>query len=70
MRVPYLEVHGQFFSGIIRSLIWAITIVILLISPLITTHEPPSRIPKPQVWNEVPDFPRGDVVARISDRPG
>ena len=26
------------------SWVWAITIVILLITPLITTHEPPSRV--------------------------
>ena len=30
-------------SGVISPLIWVITIVILLITPLITTHEPPSR---------------------------
>ena len=29
-------------SGIISPLIWVITIVILLITPLITTHEAPS----------------------------
>ena len=31
------------YSGIIGPLIWVITIVTLLITPLITTHEPPSR---------------------------
>ena len=34
----------------ISPLIWVISIVILLITPLIATHEPPSgsgRIPKP-----------------------
>ena len=30
-------------SGVISPLIWVITIVILLITLLITTHEPPSR---------------------------
>ena len=30
-------------SGVISPLIWAITIVTLLISPPITTNEPPSR---------------------------
>ena len=30
-------------SRVISPLIWAITIVTLLITPLITTHEPPSR---------------------------
>ena len=30
-------------SGVIRPLIWVISIVILLIALLITTHEPPSR---------------------------
>ena len=31
-------------SRVISPLIWVITIVILLITPHITTHEPPSRI--------------------------
>ena len=31
-------------SGVISPLIWVITIVTLLITPLITTHEPPSRV--------------------------
>ena len=31
-------------SGIISPLIWVISIVILLITLLITTHEPPSRV--------------------------
>ena len=30
-------------SGVISPLIWVITIVNLLITPLITTHEPPSE---------------------------
>ena len=30
--------------GVISPLIWVITIVTLLITPLITTHEPPSRV--------------------------
>ena len=30
-------------SGVISPLIWVIIIVTLLITPLITTHEPPSR---------------------------
>ena len=30
-------------SRVISPLIWVITIVILLITPHITTHEPPSR---------------------------
>ena len=30
-------------------LIWVITIVTLLITPLITTHEPPSSLPS-EVW--------------------
>ena len=29
-------------SGVISPLIWVITIVTLLLSPLTTTHEPPS----------------------------
>ena len=31
-------------SGVISPLIWVISIVTLLITPLITTHEPPSRV--------------------------
>ena len=31
-------------SGVISPLIWVITIVTLLITPLITTHELPSRV--------------------------
>ena len=30
-------------SGVISVLIWVISIVTLLITPLITTHEPPSK---------------------------
>ena len=30
-------------SRVINPLRWAITIVTLLVNPLITTHEPPSR---------------------------
>ena len=36
-------------SGVISPLIWVITIVTLLITPLITTHEHPSRDLMPQV---------------------
>ena len=38
LNIPYLEVHG----GVISPLICVITIVDLLITPFITTHEPPS----------------------------
>ena len=31
-------------SGVLSPLIWVITIVTLLITPLITTHDPPSRL--------------------------
>ena len=31
------------FSGVISPLIWDIIIVTILITPLIATHEPPSR---------------------------
>ena len=36
-------------SEAISPLIWVITMVTLLLTPLITTHEPPSRVlnPKP-----------------------
>ena len=30
-------------SGVISPLIWVIIIVTLLITPLLTTHEPPSK---------------------------
>ena len=30
-------------SMVLRPVIWVMTIVTLLITPLITTHEPPSR---------------------------
>ena len=33
-------------SGVISPLIWVMTIVTLLITPLITSHEPPSRLKK------------------------
>ena len=33
-------------SGVVSLLIWVITIVALLLTPLITTHEPPSRLPR------------------------
>ena len=42
-------------SGVISPLSWVITLVTLLITPLITTHEPPSKPqtlnPKPQTLN-------------------
>ena len=43
-------------SGAISPLIWVITIVILLITSLITTHEPPSRVSGLGVWE--PRLPR------------
>ena len=39
----YLEVEGVVISGVRSPLIWLISIVTLLITLLITTHEPPSR---------------------------
>ena len=30
-------------SGVISELIWVVSIVTLLITPLFTTHEPPSK---------------------------
>ena len=38
----YLEVHWVVISGVISPLNRVIITVTLLISPLITTHEPPS----------------------------
>ena len=41
----YLEVHGYVVtSRVISPLIGVIIIVTLLITPLITTHEPPSMV--------------------------
>ena len=41
--------------GMAKSpLIWVITIVALLITPLSTTHEPPSKPPKPSTRNPQP----------------
>ena len=40
---PYLEVHGQLISGVISPLIRVISIITLIITLLITTHEPPSK---------------------------
>ena len=38
--MSYLEVRGYLYvSGVISPLVWVITIVILLITLLITTHE-------------------------------
>ena len=44
-------------TGVISPLIWAITIATILITPLITTHEPPS-IQFPIVINLFPDNDR------------
>ena len=35
-------------SGVVSPLIWDITVVTLLITPLITNHEAPSMAPNPQ----------------------
>ena len=45
IRRSYTLLGGSWvvISGVISPLIWVITIVTLLIGPLITTHEPPSR---------------------------
>ena len=40
----YLEVSWVDISRVISPLIWVISTVTLLITPLITTHEPPSRV--------------------------
>ena len=47
--VPRVKVLGgswAVISGVVSPLIWVITIVTLLITPLITTHEPPSMEPR------------------------
>ena len=43
IRAPYLEVHGWFLSGVISRVTMLITHSRGLITPLITTHEPPSN---------------------------
>ena len=35
---------GVVLSGVISPLIWVISVVTLLITPLIPAHEPPSRL--------------------------
>ena len=40
-----LECSWVVISGVISTLIWVISIVTLLLTPFITTHEPPSRAP-------------------------
>ena len=42
-------------SGVISLLIWVISIATLLITPLITTHEPPSRVPYPKGLKDPPN---------------
>ena len=47
MSIPYRALLGGSWvviSGLISPLIWVISIVTLLITPLITTHEPPSTL--------------------------
>ena len=39
-----LEGSWVVISGVVSSLIWVRTVVALLTTPLITTHEPPSRL--------------------------
>ena len=43
VRVYILGGSWVVISGVKRHLIWIVTIVILLITILITSHEPPSR---------------------------
>ena len=55
-------------SGVIIPLIWVITIVTLLITPLITTHEPPSRYAgrtKPDVQGWLPGLPGSAPTWRV-----
>ena len=39
-----LEGSWVVISGLIGPLIWVVIMVALLVAPLITTHEPPSRL--------------------------
>ena len=49
---PYLEVHGYFISGVISPLTCIVT---LLITPFITTHEPPSKASRPEMPGRDPE---------------
>ena len=41
-------------SGVISPLIWVVSIVTLLVTPLITTYEPPSTPLNPKPWMPKP----------------
>ena len=43
IKAPVLGGSWVVIGVVLSSLIWVITLVILLIAPVITTHEPPSR---------------------------
>ena len=45
-----MEVHGVVTSGVISPLIWIISIVTLLITPLVTTPELPGRHHDSDLW--------------------
>ena len=45
---------GVVISGVISPLIWVLNIVTLLITPLKTTHEPPSKYGNPYRSRKVP----------------
>ena len=42
---------GSYKWGYKSLILWVITMVTLLITPLITTHEPSSELPKLWTWN-------------------
>ena len=51
---PLLGGSWVVISGVIRPLIWVITIVTILITLLITTHEPPSKPQTPTLFLSFP----------------
>ena len=51
-------------SGVLSPLIWVISIATLLITPLITTHEPPSRVCR-DLASEFAVHCLGDVKFRV-----
>ena len=54
---PYLEIHGQLFSGVIIKAIIVMTHIEGLITLLITTHEPPSKPNHPYGSPKKPRYP-------------
>ena len=60
---------GSYVSGVISPLIWVITIVTLLITPLITTHGPPSGVCCGRVPAKRTFLPGTKTLYRLPDSP-